>query len=169
MYLLHQVSKGLRRRLTEALSELNLTNHQYTVLSMLRDREPLSSSDLSRRLYVTAQTMNELVSSLEKSGCVARSEDPSNRRILSVRLTEQGRRLIAKCEVIVDRIEGDAFSAISKSQLQDLRKTTKLLVDDLRHAMKPKQKEVGQHLKTVKPRRPAKASKARRALASSGS
>jgi DNA-binding MarR family transcriptional regulator len=158
MYLLHQVSKGLRTRLTEALSELNLTNHQYTVLSMLRDREPLSSSDLSRRLYVTAQTMNAVVSGLEKSGCVARSEDPSNRRILSVRLTERGRKLVAKCEVIVDRIEADAFSVISKSKLQDLRKTTKLLLDDLRHAAKPKQKEVGQYLKTVKAERPAKAS-----------
>lgn len=134
MYLLTQASKGLKKRLEQALSELAVTTMQYTVLSIVRDRQPLSSSELSRRFFVTPQTMNEVVAGLEKMGLLSRSEDPANRRILSVRLTEAGQKLVVKCEAAVDRFEAEAFGVMSKTELRNLRNSLRAVLDDVRHS-----------------------------------
>jgi DNA-binding MarR family transcriptional regulator len=134
MYLLTQASKGLKKRLEQALSELAVTTMQYTVLSIVRDRQPLSSSELSRRFFVTPQTMNEVVAGLEKMGLLSRTEDPANRRILSVRLTEAGQKLVAKCEAAADRLEAEAFGIMSKTELNSLRKSLRAVLDDVRNS-----------------------------------
>ncbi len=134
MYLLNRAAKGLMKRLEQALSAQKITAKQYTVLSIVRDREPISSSELSRRFFVTPQSMNEIVAGLEKAGCLARTEDPSNRRVLSIRLTDMGRKLIVKCEVIVDRFEEDSFEKLSKADLSALRDVLGTIVEDVREA-----------------------------------
>lgn len=137
MYLLTQASKGLKKRMEQALSELAVTTMQYTVLSIVRDRQPLSSSELSRRFFVTPQTMNEVVAGLEKMGLLSRSEDPANRRILSVRLTDAGQKLVVKCEAMVDRLEAEAFGVMSKTELKNLRNSLRAVLDDVRHSTPP--------------------------------
>lgn len=132
LYLLNQASKGLKKRLEQALAEQNLTTLQYTVLSIVRDRDGLSSSDLSRRFFVTPQTMNQVVAELEKLGFLKRSEDQNNRRILRIVLTARGRAIVQSCEAVVDRIEDEAFGAISLTQHQNLRKVLRGLLDQTR-------------------------------------
>ena len=134
IYLLTQASKGLKKRMEQALSELAVTTMQYTVLSIVRDRQPLSSSELSRRFFVTPQTMNEVVAGLEKMGLLSRSEDPANRRILSVRLTDAGQKLVVKCEGMVDRLEAEAFGVMSKTELKNLRNSLRAVLDDVRNS-----------------------------------
>lgn len=132
LYLLNQASKGLKKRLERALAEQNITTLQYTVLSIVRDRDGLSSSDLSRRFFVTPQTMNQVVADLEKAGFLRRSEDQNNRRILRIVLTPRGRAIVQVCESIVDRIEEDAFGAIPVTHHQNLRKVLRSLLDRAR-------------------------------------
>ena len=143
MFLLHQVSKGMRARLAAALAEFGLTNLQYTAMSVLRDREPLSSAELSRRVNLTPQTVREVVSGLEESGWIARSEDKANRRILNLRLTSSGRKLIDACEKIADDIEIEVFRDMPKAQLLEWRDSLRRILHEFREEadtpeMKPK-------------------------------
>ena len=122
MYLLNQANQAVRSRLEQDLRSISLTGIQYTVLSIVAARDGISSAELSRRFFVTPQTMNEIVSGLERRGLLARVESPQSRRILTARLTEAGSKLLAEADNIADQIEGEAFSHLSDRVFDELRR-----------------------------------------------
>ena len=132
MYLLNQANQAVRSQLEAALRDLQMTGIQYTILSIVDQREGISSAELSRRFFVTAQTMNEIINGIEQRGLIARKEDPANKRILRMKLTAQGRKLLKKCDNIADRIEEAAFDWITPDQHQALRQNLQLLLQGLR-------------------------------------
>lgn len=132
MYLLNQASYAVRSQLEAALRELQITGIQYTILSIVDDHEGISSAELSRRFFVTAQTMNEIINGLEQRGLITRKEDPANKRILRMKLTAQGRKLLKKCDEIADRVEEAAFDWIEPREYENLRKSLRSLLRGLR-------------------------------------
>jgi DNA-binding MarR family transcriptional regulator len=102
MYLLNQANQAVRSQFEAALRDLQMTGIQYTVLTIVDEYEGISSAELSRRFFVTAQTMNEIINGLVQRGFIARKEDPSNKRILRMKLTAAGRRLLKKCETCMN-------------------------------------------------------------------
>ena len=115
IYLLNYLNMIVRRRLDERLRTHDLGGLQYTILSLVRDREGISSAELSRRFFVTPQTMNETVAGLERRGLIIRFESAANRRILEAHVTEAGRTLLQTCDHIADEVEHDAFGALPEA------------------------------------------------------
>lgn len=132
MYLLHQASQAVRSQLEQSLRPLNLTGIQYTVLAIVGAREGVSSAELSRRFFVTPQTMNEIVTGLEKRGFLRREASAGNRRILTASLTPEGEEALATCDAIADGIEAAAFSRLSEPDFTELRRLLRLLLVELR-------------------------------------
>ncbi len=132
MYLLNQANQAVRSQFEAALRDLQMTGIQYTVLTIVNEYEGISSAELSRRFFVTAQTMNEIINGLVQRGFIARKEDPSNKRILRMKLTAAGRRLLKKCENIADRIEEAAFDWIDRHEYETLRESLRALLRGLR-------------------------------------
>jgi DNA-binding MarR family transcriptional regulator len=132
MFYLNEANHAVRSRLEQALRHLEVTGIQYTVLSVIGAREGLSSAELSRRFYVTPQTMNELINGLERRKLIARKEDPANRRILKMRLTASGRKLLAECNEVADRVEMEVFSGMPRESYEQLRTLTRMLARTLR-------------------------------------
>ena len=132
MYLLNQANQAVRSRIEQALRELSLTGIQYTVLSVVGSREGISSAELSRRFFVTPQTMNEIVTGLEKRGLVRREARPENRRILTASLTEEGRATLTACDAVADEVEGAAFRDLSEHDFNELRRLMRTLLVSLR-------------------------------------
>jgi len=133
-YLLNQVSSAVRLKLERALREFDLTATQYTVMSRVKGREILSSARLARAHHVSPQTMNELIANLEGRGFLSRKEDPENRRVLLVSLTDAGRDLLAACDRKVDVLEGDFFTSLNSADHGQFRKLLEVLIDDIRRA-----------------------------------
>ncbi len=131
-YLLNQVSSAVRLRLERCLREFDLTVSQYTVMSRVKGREVLSSAKLARHHYVSPQTMNELIANLEARGLLSRMEDPENRRVLLVSLTQAGSDLIAACDRKVDGVESEFFANLDNADHGVLRKLLEVLIDDIR-------------------------------------
>ena len=128
IYLVRQLQLAIYARLEEVLRAHQLTPIQYTVLSILRARQGLSSADLARRFSVTPQSMNELVAVLERKGLILRQEAPENRRVLRGSLTAEGKRLLARCDRLVDGLEAEFFADLGRGELAALRQVlTKLL------------------------------------------
>lgn len=134
IYLLHQSSQGLRSRLEHALRPLGVTGLQYTILGLLDRHEGLSSADLSRRFFVTPQTMNQVVAGMLKRGLVCRQASEANRRILQMKLTPAGAELLAQCEVLADEIEDDALSTVPAGDLNQMREHLRHLLRQLRQS-----------------------------------
>lgn len=78
------------------LEPLGLTHPQYLVLLALWESEPLSVSELSRRLDLDTATLSRLLRRLENAGLVSRARNPHDERSLAVVLTADGRRLRRK-------------------------------------------------------------------------
>jgi DNA-binding MarR family transcriptional regulator len=132
VYLVTQVHHALRMRIEAALRPHNLTLVQYMILDLLAHRHGLSSADLSRRFFVTPQTMGEMIASLERRDLIVRAKDPANRRVLRVELTPDGTRLLAECAGEIDAIEAATASELEGKDLDALRAILGTLLARLR-------------------------------------
>lgn len=132
IYLLNNLNMLARKALDERLKAHQLGGLQYTILTLVRDREGISSAELSRRFFVTPQTMNESVTGLERRGLIARSESEANKRILCARITDEGRALLADCDAIANAVETEVFGTLPPEDLATLHR---ILRDQLHRMM----------------------------------
>jgi DNA-binding MarR family transcriptional regulator len=133
-YLIAQAYFALRTRTDSALKKHGVTGIQYSVLSVLVGRDKLSSAQLSRRFYVTPQSMGQLLTNLEESGLIERSEDPANRRILRVNLTQAGLDLVRLCDAEMKEIEQAAFAGLGPDDIASMRVSLQSIAERLRDA-----------------------------------
>lgn len=69
-----------------------LTVTQMRVLSFFNEKDVVYISEVSRRLGMSIQSVNNLVSRLEVLGYVERSKNADDKRLSDIRLTKQGRQ-----------------------------------------------------------------------------
>lgn len=88
-----RLARHLDRARRAAFSAHGLQTWEFDVLSALRRQGPpyqLSPGALLRATLVTSGTMTNRIDRLTKAGLVARHPDPTDRRGVLVRLTDQG-------------------------------------------------------------------------------
>ena len=78
------------------LEPMGLTHPQYLVMLALWGEEPLSVTDLSRRLALDPATLSRRLRRRESAGLVRRDRNPADERSLAVALTDAGRDLRAQ-------------------------------------------------------------------------
>lgn len=120
-FYVQQVELLVRRRVDEALAPESITAGQYMVLNLIVHHEPVSSAALARQANMTAQSMGEFIKTLEVRGWVTRSTDPSNRRVIRIGSTPEGRSLLVRCESRIDRVEREFFECLSADEVANLR------------------------------------------------
>jgi len=104
-YLLKEASSALRSAMEDVLRPLGMTVTHYSCLELLAQRPGLSNSELARGAFVTRQTMNVLLQSLERDGYVSRPDQPPVGKALPTRLTARGRRSLEKASAAVRSVE----------------------------------------------------------------
>ena len=119
-YELKRAQQAFRGALDGALGELGLSAAQYAALAALEDDPGLSSAELARRSFVTAQTMHGLVGGLERAGLVERRAHPAHGRILETTLTEEGLRRLGEAHRRVRAIEARMARGLSKQERAQL-------------------------------------------------
>ena len=115
-YVIARLDRALRRQIADMVAPHGLTATQYTALSVLRAGKGLSNAQLARRSYVTPQSMIEMLGTLEGKGLIERSPAPDHGRILRTELTAKGKRLLARCDEELDRIEGEMTRELSPEE-----------------------------------------------------
>ncbi|HCC00512.1 MAG TPA: MarR family transcriptional regulator [Ruminococcaceae bacterium] len=64
---------------------------QGEILNILEDCQEISQKELVSQLWMQPQSASEMLKKLEKKGLIEREKSPEDRRILLIRLTDQGR------------------------------------------------------------------------------
>jgi len=82
-------------RLDTQIEMAGLTHGQFAVLEALLHLGPLNQCDLARKLLRSGGNVTVVIDNLEKRGWVRRERQKEDRRMVVVRLTPAGRRLIA--------------------------------------------------------------------------
>jgi DNA-binding MarR family transcriptional regulator len=117
---------------SELAARHGLTALQFTTLSVLsRHGAPLSSSQLARRSFMTAQSMHEVIHRLERDGLIERNPHPDHGRKLPASLTAKGRRVLAACEAAVAEFETTMLRGFSKADRLTFLNVVKSAVHNL--------------------------------------
>jgi len=121
LYMVKQVELVARSHLDDLVKPAGITALQYTSLTVLERHDGLSAAQLARDSFVTAQSMADLVRSLESRGLVRRERNPRNRRELLILLTDEGRALLARFAGAVRELEERMVRDLTPHQTDQFR------------------------------------------------
>jgi len=121
LYMIKQVELVVRSHLEELVRPAGVTALQYTSLTVLERHDGLSAAQLARDSFVTAQSMADLVRSLENRGLVRRERNPDNRRERLILLTDSARELLANYAEPVRELEERMVRELTAHQSRQFR------------------------------------------------
>ena len=125
---------GYRRLVGSAVEELaargyDLTpTHEHAMRAI--DAGASNPSDLGRRLAVSKQAALRTASVLIERGWVDRDDDPADGRRMVLRVSEEGRRVLALGEQVFDDLRAQWERRIGHEQLAQLEEQLAALVGD---------------------------------------
>src|SRR3954469_24508840 len=95
---------------------------QYNILRILRGARPsvIRSSDIADRMIYRDPDVTRLVDRLSKQGLVSREQDPEDRRVVLVRITDAGLALLARLDQPADRYTKSVMAGLSPDRLRQL-------------------------------------------------
>ncbi|SDF26085.1 MarR family winged helix-turn-helix transcriptional regulator [Pseudonocardia oroxyli] len=105
---------------------------RYSCLELLAQRPGLSNSDLARGAFVTRQSMNVLLQTLEREGLVVRPAQAPVGKVLPTRLTPSGRRSLAKATAAVRSVEVRMLSGLTEADRESALRILRSMVRSLR-------------------------------------
>ena len=120
-YVIGRLDRALRREIGALVAPLGLTVPKYTALSILRDRPGLSNAQMARRSYVTPQSMNEVLASLEADGLIVRAPAANDGRVVEVALSDRGHEVLAACDRAVTHMENAMLADLDDGERTQLR------------------------------------------------
>lgn len=126
LYLVKQVELAVRARLDEIVRPSGLTSLQYTALTVLERNDDMTSAKLARNSFVTAQSMADMIGTLESRGLIERRRDASDRRRLLVALTPAGRALLDQYREPVAELESCMVSGLPEDDISGFRRTLRV-------------------------------------------
>jgi long-chain acyl-CoA synthetase len=96
-----RVIAWLSKRVEVPLSQVDLTLPQYRVLGVLAEGSNASTA-LANRLAVRPPSVTALIDGLVARGLVDRKHEEGDRRRIALRLTDEGERIVAEADQLVD-------------------------------------------------------------------
>lgn len=133
-YLLKEASSALRAAMEEVLRPLGMTVTHYSCLELLAQRPGLSNSELARGAFVTRQSMNVLLQTLERDGFVTRPAAPPVGKALPARLTPRGRSRLDEASAAVRSVEARMLAGMSGTEQAAAFASLQSMVVSLRDA-----------------------------------
>ena len=114
-FLLDHTSHVLRTQMSAALAEIGLTPRMHCVLvhALEQERTQIQLAEIGD---MDKTTMVVTVDALEKAGLAERRPSSTDRRARIIAVTEEGARVAARSQEIVDRVHGEALAELSAEE-----------------------------------------------------
>jgi len=119
-YMLHDVTRQIRKHFDRRATRLELTRAQWRALKVTSRHEGLSQSELAEHLDMEAIPVGRVIDRLEKTGFVERRADPADRRRWRLYLTPKAHAVVGEMDVIAGELRDDALRGIDRSDLDTL-------------------------------------------------
>ncbi|MCL5015622.1 MAG: MarR family transcriptional regulator [Firmicutes bacterium] len=91
-----RVLRMMARQFAQDRGPAHITPTQYHILYLIRDRQTLTLMDMAKHLQVSAPTATRAVDALVQKQMLSKERDPQDRRLVWLRLSEEGIRLLAR-------------------------------------------------------------------------
>lgn len=123
LYRVKQLELSIRVRLDQLLRQSKITVVQYTALTVLRNRDGLTSAQLARRSFVTPQSISDVVVVLADRGLILRRENPANSSHRLLFLSARGRAVLGRLDGPVREIETKMLAEFTPSNRDQFRRS----------------------------------------------
>jgi DNA-binding MarR family transcriptional regulator len=130
-YLLHDVTRQLRKHFDRRATRLELTRAQWRALKSIRRQEGLSQTELAEYLDMEPIPVGRVIDRLEKTGFIERRADPGDRRRWRLYLLPKAHAVVEEMEVIADGLWNDALAGIDRNDFETLLRVLAQLKDNL--------------------------------------
>ena len=100
--------------------ETGLTGAQLWAVKMLSSRAPMKVSELARSMYLHPATMVGLLDRLESKGLIKRTRSLTDRRVVHIDLTEQGRFVVGKSPEVAQSLLANSLETLTEQQLTNI-------------------------------------------------
>ncbi|WP_233856141.1 MarR family winged helix-turn-helix transcriptional regulator [Paraburkholderia sp. HD33-4] len=131
-YVVGQLDRLLKRSFIDVLGEFGLTLPQFTALSVISASGAMTNAKLAERSFITPQSANEVVKTMEANGWVGRAGHPTHGRLIHLFLTDEGRRVLKECDSAIDTLEASMLDGVTEIPVDTLRKVLQRCVSNLR-------------------------------------
>ena len=130
-HLIWVTSSLLRRQTEKAMARHGLTLVQWLVLRTLRDDVALTASDLCRRLHYDSGAFTRVLDFLEGRQLIGRERAARDRRVVILRLTCEGRRVVQGTTHCVIEQLNDGLQDMNATDIATLDKLLRGLIKRL--------------------------------------
>jgi DNA-binding MarR family transcriptional regulator len=119
------------QRITAVLKPFKLSHSQYNVLRILRGAEPegLACREIGERMITRDPDITRLLDRLEARGLLTRSRDQKDRRVITARITSEGRRLLEELDRPIGEIDRQPLQHLGERRLRTLIQLLELARD----------------------------------------
>ncbi|MGV9350665.1 MarR family winged helix-turn-helix transcriptional regulator [Streptomyces spiralis] len=112
-WLLGRAAARGRALVADALAAEGMKMWHHVVLSAVRDLAPVAQADLGRSVGLDPKDLVGVLNDLQSAGLVLREPDPRDRRKNAVSLTDEGARLLARCEKAAREANDELLAPLS--------------------------------------------------------
>lgn len=128
-----RAEKAVVRELTRALAPLDLKLAQLDAMMNLYRHPGQSQHDLARRLLVGRSNITMLLPQLEQQGLIRRDNDPNDKRIIRLTLTDAGEALLMRAMAVYSDLINKVMEQTPPEQCdamaEQMRRVTEMLTD----------------------------------------
>jgi DNA-binding MarR family transcriptional regulator len=121
----------LLQRITAVLKPFKLSHSQYNVLRILRGAGPegLACREIGERMITRDPDITRLLDRLEARGLLTRTRDQKDRRVITARITEEGRRLLDALDQPIAEVDRQPLQHLGEQRLRTLIQLLELARD----------------------------------------
>ena len=124
-----QAGHVVSRRFATAYAEFGLTPAQFGVLLLLDVEPGLSGGEMARRVFMSPQSMSELMSSLNQKGLITRDGTATRGQRIATHITARGAELLTRAATVIDQVNGDAALRLTRSESVTLNRLLHKIID----------------------------------------
>lgn len=112
-----ETSRLLRAVVEQRLRPHGMTRAQFSTLARLDRQDGLSQNEVAEALEVQPIAMVRLVDQLSAEGLVERRNDPADRRVNRLHITEAGRRRVRDLDCFKEAMGVELFAGFSEAEI----------------------------------------------------
>lgn len=121
----------LRQRLEAELAGTGISVAQNAVLLAIDDNPRISNAALARAAFVTPQSMQGMLVTLERDDFIVRTPHPKHGRIIMTELTKKGRAAAQAGMIAAEAVERQMLAGLTKNEAELLRHLLQRCADAL--------------------------------------
>jgi DNA-binding MarR family transcriptional regulator len=130
-YLVKQLQHAFRAAMDERLAEIGLSASQYALLTAIEEGPGASGADLARRCFITPQSVNGLIASLQSEQLIERAPSATHGRVIETKLSKRGAARLKLAHRCVAEIEDKMLKGLEPSQRLALAELLRQCIDSI--------------------------------------